>query len=233
MSRLQDLMVGDYEAVMKEEDVWILGFRDVIAIMEHELAARPALLKFIRPLLYMVCKNFGAGYLFVGCTARSFDFLKEKRIFDLWQKNPEEANEVAHLSGMPKATLKKVINGQYSNSAEDADLKQYQTEIAELYEFLDQQLSSESLPEKERWNITSALFRGLWAIRKESGAVYISSGVKIDQRVRNLEIMRHCAGGRPRKTARQFGISLQHVYRVVHEERKKQKEARDREMKPL
>ena len=219
-----DLIHEPAVSVLQDNSLWSVFMAQVVDVAEWELKERPESARLVRPISFCLAQEFGPAHYSVGRIASTAKFVNEKRVYDLWQSSPEAARQAAAQMHIRSREIAPILeNQQLCQEGSNAVFK-WRCHTAEFLDFLEQSLCGIVESERERWIIKKAMVRGLSSTAGCGGGVYIASCNNLRARLVGLLVGEHLKTSTARNTARHFGISIQHVYRLADEAKAREKE---------
>lgn len=225
------LLEGDELGILMDHENWPKSVKPLFEIVDSVLVDRPDLKMYARPAYYLLSSKQGCFSHCLPSVRNEKSFFKQKRWYDLYLVDQDLALKQRHLYGINSDSIDQVLH--FMQEAHDsADQKSYKqkwpkhtirlmTELGEIIKPL-------NLPESDQYLFIEALLHGKINSSLKN-VYYLPRCNSIDVRILALNVMKFMRNGNPDAAARHFNISLVHVYRICREERKRQKEARDKQ----
>jgi Mor family transcriptional regulator len=187
----------------------------VVDVAEFELKKRPDSALLVRPLTYLIAQEFGGLYQSLGRIDETAKFVNNKRIYDLWNQSPEAARQAASEMHIRGYEIAQILEHQQLCQAGAKSVTAWQRHIAGFLELIEEALHDIVKSEPERWLIKKAMVRGFSSAAEHGCGAYFPTCNLMRSRLQALLIREHLKTSTGRNTARHFGISQQHVYRLV------------------
>lgn len=240
LDSIEALLNSEDFDVLEERENWPSNMQEVLDSVDYKLSAKADLRCLSRPLLYLVSLIFGGCSLAMSRQIYANRFAIEKCIYDIYKTDPAKASTVMqkHRGALKDSTFQDVIKRQaiaHGDMKSQDKIKAFKWwgTLIELLNAMDAYLCEYGVERERRDVLKLAIIDGMSMIRLRPGAIYLPECKKITALLRQRAVGRHMKKVDANATARHFNISKVHVYRLLREERQRQKEARDRKMTPI
>lgn len=225
-NHISELLTTDAQEVLREDVIWPESFVAAAQVVDQQLNEKK-LIKYGRPCLLIISGIVGGVDYCLPSKHKMTNAAATKMILLLHTQDAQSAHQLANR-------LRINVNDIRDETTESLPGKStnWHILIDTILDVIPAQLRDVGLGVYDQWLVIKAMCDSFF-ISSTRAHLYIPQCAGVHNVIRDKMMVKEFDGTNVRQLAIKYRVSVQRAYQLIKREQKRQKETRDREMKPL